>query len=78
MDFREEAHIANVSSKGAFLPVPGQTLYGASKAAAVKLLTEGLRAKPAHSKIDVSVVFPGAVNTNITKNSGGGIPCRKG
>lgn len=66
---REEAHIANVSSMGAFLPVPGQTLYGASKAA-VKLLTEGLRAELAHSKIGVSVIMPGAVNTNITKNSG--------
>ncbi|HSM23956.1 MAG TPA: SDR family oxidoreductase [Anaerolineaceae bacterium] len=33
-----EAHIVNISSMGGFLPVPGQTIYGASKAA-VKLLT---------------------------------------
>jgi NAD(P)-dependent dehydrogenase (short-subunit alcohol dehydrogenase family) len=39
---RPEAHIVNISSMGGFLPVPGQTIYGASKAA-VKLLTEGLR-----------------------------------
>ncbi|MGD9147683.1 MAG: SDR family oxidoreductase, partial [Anaerolineae bacterium] len=38
---RPEAHIVNVSSMGGFLPVPGQSVYGASKAA-VKLLTEGL------------------------------------
>ena len=38
---RPEAHIANVSSMGGFFPFPGQTVYGASKAA-VKLLTEGL------------------------------------
>src|SRR5689334_6495819 len=38
---RPEAHIVNVSSMGGFFPVPGQTLYGASKAG-VKLLTEGL------------------------------------
>ncbi|MET0592265.1 MAG: SDR family NAD(P)-dependent oxidoreductase, partial [Polyangiaceae bacterium] len=38
---RPEAHIVNISSMGGFLPVPGQTAYGASKAA-VKLLTEGL------------------------------------
>ena len=31
---RPEAHIANVSSMGGFLPVPGQSIYGASKAAA--------------------------------------------
>lgn len=66
---RPEAYIANVSSMGGFLPVPGQTLYGASKAA-VKLLTEGLRAELAHSKIGVSVIMPGGVATNITKNSG--------
>ena len=41
---RPVAHVANVSSMGAFLPVPGQSVYGASKAA-VKLLTEGLYAE---------------------------------
>lgn len=66
---RPRAYIANVSSMGGFLPVPGQTLYGASKAA-VKLLTEGLRTELARSNIGVSVIMPGGVNTNITKNSG--------
>ncbi|WP_252629481.1 SDR family oxidoreductase, partial [Enterobacter sp. JH539] len=41
---RPEAHIVNVSSMGGFLPVPGQTIYGASKAA-VKLFTEGLHSE---------------------------------
>ena len=40
-----EAHLVNVSSMGGFLPVPGQSIYGASKAA-VKLLTEGCCAIP--------------------------------
>lgn len=66
---RPEAHILNVSSMGGFLPVPGQTLYGASKAA-VKLLTEGLQSELAGTSVRVTVVFPGAVATNITKNSG--------
>jgi NADP-dependent 3-hydroxy acid dehydrogenase YdfG len=30
---RPEAYVANVSSMGGFLPVPGQSIYGASKAA---------------------------------------------
>ena len=30
---RPIAHITNISSMGGFLPVPGQTVYGASKAA---------------------------------------------
>jgi short-subunit dehydrogenase len=66
---RPEAHIVNISSMGGFLPVPGQTIYGASKAA-VKLLTEGLHSELANTKVKVTVVFPGAVNTNISKNSG--------
>jgi short-subunit dehydrogenase len=66
---RPEAHIVNVSSMGGFLPVPGQTIYGASKAA-VKLLTEGLHSELMDSNVKVTIVFPGAVNTNITKNSG--------
>lgn len=65
---RPEAHILNVSSMGGFLPVPGQTMYGASKAA-LKLFTEGLNAELATSKVGVSIVFPGGVGTNITKNS---------
>lgn len=70
---RPEAHIANVSSMGGFLPVPGQTIYGASKAA-VKLFTEGLRSELLDTNVKVSVVFPGAVATNITDNSGVDIP----
>ncbi|MDQ5931988.1 MAG: family NAD(P)-dependent oxidoreductase [Patescibacteria group bacterium] len=65
---RDEAYIANVSSMGGFLPVPGQSVYGASKAA-VKLLTEGLYAELLETPVRVSIVFPGATNTNITKNS---------
>ena len=66
---RPEAHIANISSMGGFIPFPGQVLYGASKAA-VKLLTEGLASELAGTGVKVTVVFPGAVMTNITANSG--------
>jgi short-subunit dehydrogenase len=66
---RPAAHIVNVSSMGGFLPVPGQTIYGASKAA-VKLFTEGLHAELADTAVRVTLVLPGAVDTNITRNSG--------
>jgi short-subunit dehydrogenase len=66
---RNEAYIVNYSSMGGFLPVPGQSFYGASKAA-VKLLSEGLYAELLNTNVHVSVVFPGATNTNISKNSG--------
>ena len=70
---RDEAHLVNVSSMGGFLPVPGQSVYGASKAA-VKLLTEGLYAELLDSPVRVSIVFPGATNTKITQNSGVHMP----
>jgi len=70
---RPEAHIVNISSMGGFLPVPGQTLYGASKAA-VKLFTEGLHSELRDTAVRVTVIFPGAVETNITQNSGIAMP----
>lgn len=66
---RPEAHIVNVSSMGGFLPVPGQGVYGASKAA-VKLFTESLYAELLDTNVHVSVVFPGSIGTDIVKNSG--------
>ncbi|CAB4633051.1 unannotated protein [freshwater metagenome] len=66
---RPEAHIANVSSMGGFVPVPGQTIYGASKAA-VKLLTEGLHSELQNTNVSVTTIFPGAISTNIALNSG--------
>lgn len=66
---RPEACVVNVSSMGGFTPVPGQTVYGASKAA-VKLLTEGLYAEMRGTSVAVTVVFPGGVATGIADNSG--------
>ena len=66
---RPAAHVVNVSSMGGFFPVPGQTLYGASKAG-VKLLTEGLFSELTATNVRVTVVFPGAIATNISQNSG--------
>jgi short-subunit dehydrogenase len=70
---RPEAHIVNISSMGGFIPFPGQTIYGAAKAA-VKLLTEGLYAELKNTNVKVTVVHPGAIATNITENSGLGKP----
>lgn len=70
---RPAAGILNVSSMGGFLPVPGQAVYGASKAA-VKLFTEALFAETQRTNVQVTVVFPGGVGTNISKNSGVAAP----
>ena len=66
---RPEAALVNVASMGAYAPVPGQAVYGASKAA-VTLLTEALYAELMGTSVAVSIVFPGAIGTNIAANSG--------
>ena len=64
-----EAFVGNVSSMGGFLPVPGQSIYGASKAA-VKIATEGMRMELSRTNIKVSLILPGGMETDIKKNSG--------
>lgn len=66
---RDEASIVNISSMGGFLPVPGQGIYGASKAA-VSLLSQSLYSELIGTNIHVTTVYPGATNTQITRNSG--------
>lgn len=66
---RPEGYIANVSSMGGYAPVPGQTMYGATKAA-VKLLTEGLHSELMGTNVHVTAIYPGAIATNIAGNSG--------
>ncbi len=65
---RPEGHVLNVSSMGGFFPFPGQSIYGASKAA-IKLMTEGLYAELLDTNVHVTIVFPGAIATDIAKNS---------
>lgn len=66
---RPEASLLNVASMGSYAPVPGQAVYGASKAA-VKLLTEALYAELLDTNVHVTVIFPGAISTGIAANSG--------
>jgi len=70
---RPEGYIANVSSMGGYAPVPGQTIYGATKAA-VKLLTEGLHSELKGTNVHVTAIYPGAIATNIAQNSGMAMP----
>lgn len=64
---RPEAHIANVSSMGGLFAFPNQTMYGACKAA-VKIISEGLYTELRGTSVGVTVIFPGATNTDISKN----------
>lgn len=66
---RPQASIFNVASMGAYTPVPGQAVYGASKAA-VALLTEALYAELLDTKVSVGIIYPGSIATDIAVNSG--------
>ena len=70
---RPEGYIANVSSMGGYASVPGQTIYGATKAA-VKLLTEGLHSELKGTNVHVTAIYPGAISTHIAENSGMAMP----
>lgn len=67
---RPAGHITNISSMGGFMPVPKQSIYGASKAA-VKIMTEGLLQELADTKVGVSLVYPGGIDTDIVDNAPG-------
>ena len=69
LEKRPEACLVNVASMGALVPVPGQSMYGASKGA-VRLLTEALYAELRDSNVAVTLVFPGGTATHIAENSG--------
>lgn len=63
-----KTYISNISSMGGVVPFPGQAAYGASKAAVI-LFTESLYAELMNTNVQVNLVAPGAVATNILKNS---------
>ena len=58
------AHILNTASMAGFLPIPGCAIYCTTKFA-VRGLSECLQLDLAPHGIGVSVLCPGAVNTNI-------------
>ena len=57
-------HIVNTASMSAFVPLPGTGVYNTSKYA-VRGLSEALRLDVEPHNIGVSLLCPGAVNTNI-------------
>src|SRR5215470_7116499 len=67
---RPAAHIVNISSIFGIIAPPGQTAYCAAKFA-VRGFSESLRHELAlvNSPVNVSVVHPGGVATNVARNS---------
>lgn len=65
-----EAHIVNLSSMVGLLGLPHNASYSLTKAA-VRGFSEALRSELVTSGIGVTVVFPGAIRTNITASARG-------
>lgn len=65
-----EAHVVNLSSIFGIIAPPGQTAYSAAKFA-VRGFSESLRheLQETRSRVRVSVVHPGGVDTGIARNS---------
>ena len=61
---RGRGAILNVSSSAGFLPIPGMSIYAASKAF-VNSFTEALRAELANSGVSVTALCPGPVHTEF-------------
>ncbi|GAA1167086.1 NAD(P)-dependent dehydrogenase (short-subunit alcohol dehydrogenase family)/pimeloyl-ACP methyl ester carboxylesterase [Kitasatospora gansuensis] len=61
-------HIVNLASAAAYLPSKALAAYATSKAA-VRMLSDCLRAELASSGVGVSAICPGLINTNITRTS---------
>jgi len=62
-----EAHIVNVSSDFGLIGFPSKTLYCATKFA-IRGFSEALRTELHGSGIDLTCVYPGAVNTGLIRN----------
>lgn len=77
LENKTTSSIVNIGSMAGFIPYPRQSIYGASKGA-IKMLSEGLYSELKDTNVKVSVVFPGAVATDITKNSGADLKMKEG
>ena len=64
----QEARLVTISSIFGIISFPGQAAYSASKFA-VRAFSNSLRHELAHTRIGVSVVYPGGVKTNIANDA---------
>jgi short-subunit dehydrogenase len=71
MRARGRGHIVNVVSAGAFCAAPHEATYAATKHA-VKGFCDAARAELAGSGIDLSLVFPGVVRTELAAGTNPG------
>ena len=66
---RGRGSVINIASIGAFQPLPGSAVYGASKAFVLSF-SEGIRTELRGSGVSVTAVCPGPVKTEFTEAAG--------
>ena len=69
MKAKEEAYIMNVASTAAFQPIPYLNVYSATKAFVLSF-SEALRFETKDSGLKISVLCPGATDTNFANVAG--------
>ena len=67
--FKEQGygHLVGTASVAAFRGLPNNAAYSASKAALATFM-EGIRAETVHDNIDVTVLYPGFIDTAINRD----------
>lgn len=74
MKARRQGHIINVASIAGRVPIPGASVYCATKFAVIGL-TESVRQEVRDHGIDVTLVLPSRVATELSSGTGsGGVP----
>lgn len=74
MKARRQGHIINVASIAGRVPIPGASVYCATKFAVIGL-TESLRQEVRNHGIDITLVLPSRVATELSSGTGsGGVP----
>lgn len=74
MKARRQGHIINVASIAGRVPIPGASVYCATKFAVIGL-TESVRQEVRNHGIDVTLVLPSRVATELSSGTGsGGVP----
>lgn len=71
MKERRQGHIVNVASIAGRIPIPGASVYCATKFAVIGL-TESVRQEVRDHGIDVTLVLPSRVSTELSSGTGGG------
>jgi NADP-dependent 3-hydroxy acid dehydrogenase YdfG len=74
MQARGRGHVVNIVSAGAFVAAPHESTYAATKHA-VRRLSDGVRAELRGTPIELSLIYPGVVQTEL---AAGTTPGRSG